>query len=418
MYSRATVSFSNGSGKISYGDFSAVVSGGNPPAFVPVTNISGVPDTATAGTPLTLSGTVEPANATNKTITWAVTNAGGTGAAISGNSLTSAAAGTVTVTATIANGLTASSPYTQDFAIAVSAAPPVFIPVTNISGLPSTVVAGTPLALSGTVEPANATNKTIIWTVANAGGTGAVISGGTLTTPAAGEVSVRAAITNGLATGDYTQPFTITVSGGDDGGGGGGGGGGGVPPAFVPVSNITGVSGTAAVGTPLTLTGTVIPANATNKTIVWTVANAGGTGAVISGSTLITTAAGTVIVTARIANGLATGDYTRPFAITVSEYVPVPPGDNLNITVGFNLGVEITGSNGTNVIRKTGYESLTLSATGYTSVVWYVDGGVANTGNTLTINAGTYATQIHSVTFTGYRNGTPYSQAIPFTVSD
>ncbi|MCL2308457.1 MAG: hypothetical protein FWC38_09630, partial [Proteobacteria bacterium] len=71
------------------------------PAFVAVTNITGVPTTATAGTPLALSGTVVPNNATNQTIAWSVQNAGTTGATIVGNTLNTTAAGTVTVAATI-----------------------------------------------------------------------------------------------------------------------------------------------------------------------------------------------------------------------------------------------------------------------------------------------------------------------------
>jgi hypothetical protein len=50
---------------------------------------------------------------------WSVKSAGGTGAAINGNTLTTTAAGTVTVTAAIVNGQTASSDYTQDFNITV-----------------------------------------------------------------------------------------------------------------------------------------------------------------------------------------------------------------------------------------------------------------------------------------------------------
>ena len=90
------------------------------PIFVPVTNIIGVPTTATAGIPLTLTGTVVPSNATNKTIVWSIQSAGTTGATISGNTLNTTTAGIVTVKATITNGLTASSDYTQNFNITVS----------------------------------------------------------------------------------------------------------------------------------------------------------------------------------------------------------------------------------------------------------------------------------------------------------
>ncbi|MCL1809134.1 MAG: InlB B-repeat-containing protein [Clostridiales bacterium] len=73
--------------------------------FVPVTDIIGVPDEAVAGTPLTLTGTVLPLDATNQTITWSVKDAGTTGATITGDVLDATAAGTVTVTATVKDGL-------------------------------------------------------------------------------------------------------------------------------------------------------------------------------------------------------------------------------------------------------------------------------------------------------------------------
>jgi len=90
--------------------------------FVSVSDITGVPAAATVGTPLTLSGTVVPGNATNKTIVWSVADAGTTGANISGNTLTTTAAGTATIRATVTNGLTAKSNYTQEFTITVTAA--------------------------------------------------------------------------------------------------------------------------------------------------------------------------------------------------------------------------------------------------------------------------------------------------------
>jgi len=85
--------------------------------FVPVTNITGVPTSATAGTSLTLSGTVVPSNATNQTIVWSLKNAGSTRAAINGNAFYATVAGTAAVTATVAGGKAVGTDYTQDFYI-------------------------------------------------------------------------------------------------------------------------------------------------------------------------------------------------------------------------------------------------------------------------------------------------------------
>jgi uncharacterized repeat protein (TIGR02543 family) len=94
-------------------------------ALEPVTDITGVPSSGTAGVNLALSGTVSPAGATNKTIAWSVKTSGTTaaGAGIAGNTLSTTGAGIVVVTATIANGTAAGTNYTKDFTITITAAP-------------------------------------------------------------------------------------------------------------------------------------------------------------------------------------------------------------------------------------------------------------------------------------------------------
>jgi len=93
---------------------------------------------------------------------------------------------------------------------------------------------------------------------------------------------------------------------------------------FVRVALIEGVPETGTVGTPVTLTGTVKPVFANNKNIVWSVKNAGTTGADISGNILNANAEGTVTITARIANGMAEGkEYTQDFFIVFKYGVPV-----------------------------------------------------------------------------------------------
>jgi len=275
--------------------------------FVPVTDITGVPGTVILGTPLTLTGTVDPSDATNQTIVWSVSSAddGTTGASVDPSGVlrvTAAGSRTVTVTATITDGSAPSSNYNQDFNLTV------FVPVTNITGVPTTVVLGTGLTLSGTVDPSNADNQTIVWSVSpfDAGTTGANVSSGVLSVSSAGTVTVRATITNGSSpSSDYTQDFNLSV--------------------FVPVTSISGVPGTVILGTPLTLTSTVNPTDATNQTIVWSVVSANGTGATITPpNTLSITSAGTGTVTIRatISNGLApSSNYTQDFTLIV--FVPV-----------------------------------------------------------------------------------------------
>jgi len=140
---------------------------------------------------------------------------------------------------------------------------------------------------------------------------------------------------------------------------------------FVAVTNITGVPATATVETPLALTGTVVPSNATNQIIVWSVVDAGATGATITGNVFEATAAGTAIITAIIADGAtATTDYGKEFTITVSasDEEPTPPVITTTTLPDGKTGDE--------------YEQ-TLTATGDEPITWTLEDGDLPDGLTL-----------------------------------
>ena len=308
--------------------------------FVAVTSITISSSAATVGDPLTLTGTVSPSNATNKTITWSLVSEGDTGAELSGSTLTISAAGKAVVSATIANGKARGEAFSENFEITVSA-PGVFVPVESITSVPGSGNVGT-LTLSGTVNPENASNKNIVWSVKTAGNTGAEINGNILTTNETGTVTVTATIVNGTAAGtNFSDDFEITIN---------------PPGSHVAVSGITGVPSSGTAVTPLTLTGTVNPTEATNKTIVWSVENAGTTGATITGNTLSTTAAGTVVIKATITNGTAEGtNFSSNFEININaagSFVAVSgiTGVPTTATVGTPLTLTgtVTPNNATN----------------------------------------------------------------------
>jgi len=267
--------------------------------YVAVTDITGAPAAAVAGVDLTLSAAVTPENASNKTILWSVNDAGTTGATIKDGKLSTTAAGTAVITATVANGATATTDYAKNITVTVSA----HVPVTNITGVPTEAYATVPTALPYTVTPENASEKTVVWTVKAAGDTGAVITNGKLVAANTGTVTLTATIASGKnATDPYTQDFNLTVK------------------AFVPATNITGVPSTATAGTALDLTSKVTPDNATVKTVTWTVFDAGKTEAVIKDGKLTAKSEGTVTVLATIAGGGVNGqDYTQKFNITVNK---------------------------------------------------------------------------------------------------
>jgi hypothetical protein len=336
----------------------------------------------------------------------------------------------------------------------------------QIVGLLDTVPAGTPLALSGTVEPDYATTQSINGSINTVTRGGADISDNSLTSVSPGAVTVMATIVNGLATGNYNQDFDITVTAGS---------------GFVPVTNISGVPGTATVGTPLALSGTVEPANASNKTIAWTVKNTGGAGAFISGNSLTSSTTGTVTVTATIVNGLATGNYTKDFTIAVSSQEAADAAafrsahsvilaktvgtiaiadetavdnalgayNSLSSAAKALLTTEKTlldslkakiatlGTGSITLVYPTDAASRALSTTPITiaktagtyqtthtltvtgdfdSYRWRVDGSAKGNIQTLVLNAGDYTQGIHQISLEVTLNGAVYSKSGSFTV--
>ena len=96
-----------------------------------------------------------------------------------------------------------------------------------------------------------------------------------------------------------------------------------------------------------------------------------------------------------------------------------PGTGSLKVSIGFSYGdIEVRGSDGTNRIYKGGSPSrFVLEVTGFEELTWYIDGSTAGiTKNPLTLEARTYSSGTHSVTFTGKRGGIGYSQPVPFTV--
>ena len=90
---------------------------------------------------------------------------------------------------------------------------PGFYGVTNIFGVPNSAVAYTPLPLTGTVFPSDATNTTIEWSVLYPYNTDATIVDNIFYATSADGVHLRAAIKDGLAEGvNYEQYFYINVT--------------------------------------------------------------------------------------------------------------------------------------------------------------------------------------------------------------
>jgi hypothetical protein len=199
------------------------------------------------------------------------------------------------------------------------------------------------------------------------------------------------------------------------------------PGTFVAVTDIIGVPIVVKMGTPLTLTSTVEPDNATNTTIVWSVVSAGTTGANIAGGTNIlnTTKDGSVMVRATITNGRAAGrDFTKDFPITISASDPEPGSVSIDITIDLTdkapivLGtvISLSGANGAS-------KTTTLNAVGnYSSIVWSINGtGVIVRGPSIILDSTNTAYNTvgeYLITVEVIKDGVPYSTTVIFTVEE
>ena len=174
------------SGKVSWDGSSAAVSAVNcnTPQPVPVESVSisgdGVKDgklSLKSGASVQLTATVNPSNATDKTISWTSSNS--SVAKVSDGKVTAVKAGTATITAT-AGGKTASVVVTvADNPVPVSS---VSISGDGVSNGKLSLKSGASAQLTATVRPDNATDRKVTWTssdssVANVMGTGVVTAG-------------------------------------------------------------------------------------------------------------------------------------------------------------------------------------------------------------------------------------------------
>jgi uncharacterized protein YjdB len=274
--------------------------------YLAVNSIQDIPSKISVGS-VTLTGTVKPSNAVNRTIIWELKDAGTTGATLDGDVLTTTAIGKLTLTAIVKKGAGPDTDYRQDLEIRVAP-----ISVTSITGVATGCMEGNYI-LFGIVSPRNATFKNITWEVKDPGRTtGAMINGDVLTTTSVEEgsvflrtIKVTAVVKDGIDLGyDYIQDFDIQIW-----------------RYHFPVLRINELPKECRVG-DYTLSGSPYGNNLPyliNKTIIWEVLDAGETGAVIDGNVLTTTAPGTVTITAIVKDGAIEGDFWDP-PYTILDY--------------------------------------------------------------------------------------------------
>jgi uncharacterized repeat protein (TIGR02543 family) len=342
-------------------------------AFVPVTNISGVPKQGRQGIPVSLEGAAaEPGGATHKTISWAVKDGGGTGVTTetaATGSFAPSAPGSLVLTARIASGAAEGTPYTQDFTIVIA---PPFAAVADIAPASLNWTTGAQLDLNAqaAVEPSGASYKTIGWSVKDPGDTGlatGAVETGVFTPAAKGTATLTATIANGKAEEgadrDFVKDIALTI--------------------IKPVERVDNVPPTGTVGQAVSLAAAAAyPADASYKTIAWAVKDGGTAGVAIgaiSGNSFTPAAQGTVTLTAAIANGSAIGtDFVQEYSVTITAVSGESPVD---VGLGKDTSIALRGKDGAILSRDAVIQAglnenyyVSINGSGYAEVVWYLNG--------------------------------------------
>ena len=218
--------------------------------------------------------------------------------------LTAAANGTVTARATANDGSGIFG--TLVITISNQIVPVSGITVTGEGGSSSISSGGGTLQLTATVLPSYATNKTVTWSITDDTGEASVDGSGLVSAISNGTVTARATANDGSG---VFGTHVITISG-----------------QFIPVAEIIlegagGATTITAANNPLQLGAEVLPSNASDKTVSWSVA--GGTGAATINAEGLVTALENGTVTAQATANDGSGVYgTLDISINLNNQKP------------------------------------------------------------------------------------------------
>ena len=298
----------------------------------------------TAGGSEPLTTIVAPADATDKSVSWASDNSAIATVDANGN-VTAVAAGNATITVTSTDGSK-----TATCAVTVTAATVAVTGVTlNKTTLPLTV--GGSETLTATLAPANPTNPSVSWASDNSA-VATVDNAGKVTAIAAGIATITVTTTDGSKT--ATCAVTVTA-------------------ATVAVTGVTLNKTTLPLttGTSETLTATLAPANPTNPSVSWASDNS-AVATVDANGNVTAVAAGTATITVTTVDG----SKTASCVVTVSGVAKTAQ----------------TISGLSNITKTVGDAAFDLSATASTAVTYVSSNTAVATisGSTVTIvGAGT-----------------------------
>lgn len=314
--------------------------------LTPVTSVAVNPSTAAVGVGDTtrLAATILPTNATNQKVVWSSSNT--SVVSVDGTGLVRGVSpGTATITVTTNESQKTASTTVTASNIAVSG---VTVAPTTSVGVNNSVT------LVATVQPANATNKTLAWSTSDAGIV-SVSQSGVLTGVSPGTATVTVTTQDGAK----TASSVVTVSN-----------------VLITSVTLNKPSATVGVGDTTSIKVAIAPANASNKTVVWSSSNPSV--ATVNATGIVTAVAvgnATINATAQDAGGVSSGS-----AVTV-----VSAGSCGVLT---NNGFE---SGFVNWIRNPNTAAATIGTSaqsGLKSAVITADQGAINYGKTIPVTGG------------------------------
>ena len=288
------------------------------PATVPVQSVELNQTTLElkAGNTATLTATVKPDDATNKTVTWSSNNE--TVATVDNNGkVTAKAAGEAIITAKVGDKQVTCN-------VKVTAAE-VAVESVTLDQSSLELIAGKEATLTATVKPDNATNRTVAWE-SNATNVATVDNNGKVTAKAAGEAIITAKV------GDKQVTCNVKVTA-----------------AEVAVESVTLDQSSLELiaGKEATLTATVKPDNATNRTVAWE-SNATNVATVDNNGKVTAKAEGTAIITAKAGDKTATCTVTVTKADVKVTQITISGKNTLNVNDVATLTADVQPGDATN----------------------------------------------------------------------